>query len=699
MNNVFSILMVSIFWKSPNKVKNILKGKREIKPTNHEANSYEYDFVMYERYDEKYYQFCIKTQCVPYLRINNGEYPQNERLYNVQDDLWIIKGDWDYNYKGFGYHKCPTINTPGEFEIRLFSDDYNIRTSIKVNVNPNINDFDFEIMKNDFEGEFWNLLTSKNSKLSVKKSELRYGDKVFRLAEVQVVIKFLKCFDIIAKTPKRELKYTTTLLPIEKIKPIPETFRKIAQYGLSKDLPSKSHFDHFDIYENRFVCLMLFKTVQIIETNINSMKIQIKRLRMRLNANKEKILKLEKPAKLNEQELLREGEYKRKQFDKIKNKWDTISKSLAIHAKGVQKKCELMVKYEDSQAFNYYWGKIDKIYSYFKLPGEFVDIFSLNESYVLKCNILRCEKDKKTANGDEYPFYFINSISKIYSNELIRARDVLKKHKSNFEKLRTNNFNQFSILGNANERNKVQRERHNQIEAIKRQNIKINHQIEDINKAYDEYLALLPVIKTKLRLPFCKAINYKSLTEFKPSMTFIQNANYRNIYHLYQKILKSKGLDIKVFGLYEQLSEYGIREMPTLYELWTLITTLSILSNSFHLGCDSAALRRLLEIITPNSRKPDKHVQIEFDKEINGRKIVLHYQKRLENNKRPDILLEIKTHRNKIFVVLDAKYKNYNYKLSATREVMNMQEKYNVQDNYHVFILHPCNDLDNIDYT
>ena len=75
--------------------------------------------------------------------------------------------------------------------------------------------------------------------------------------------------------------------------------------------------------------------------------------------------------------------------------------------------------------------------------------------------------------------------------------------------------------------------------------------------------------------------------------------------------------------------------------------------------------------------------------------IILHYQKSLSNNKRPDLLLEICCGNKKIFVVLDSKFKNYNYKLSATYETQAMIEKYKISSDYFIFILHPCKDIRN----
>ena len=264
MEKEFKILQVSIEWSSPNKVRKITKSFRKLKPSNSKEDHFYYDFVLYPKQDKKYLQFCIQTSSTPILKSNDGKWLISNQLYNIQDDLWIIKGEWsNFSYQGKGYHKCPTINTHGELELCLSPDKKNISNYITIDVNSNIDGFNFDALKDDFEGELWGLLTSDKSKLKVSKSELKFGDKTFKLPKSQLVISFLKEFKIISKNPKKELKYTVELLPIERVKPIPKTYQQIVKTGLAKNLPSKAFAEHYDIYENRFTCFMLHKISKI----------------------------------------------------------------------------------------------------------------------------------------------------------------------------------------------------------------------------------------------------------------------------------------------------------------------------------------------------------------------------------------------------------------------------------------------------
>ena len=134
-------------------------------------------------------------------------------------------------------------------------------------------------MKNDFEGELWNLITSNKSNVSSDKIEIRYCDKIFRYAENQSIIEFIKAFDHISKKPKRELSHTKELRRIEKVVPIAETYRKLSTAGTATLLPSKAALENHDIYENRFVCFMLHSIHLIVSKNIKYTSLQIGRLK------------------------------------------------------------------------------------------------------------------------------------------------------------------------------------------------------------------------------------------------------------------------------------------------------------------------------------------------------------------------------------------------------------------------------------
>jgi hypothetical protein len=264
----FEVLLISIDWESSNNFRRIIPSKKYLKASKRIKNNFEYDIVLYNKEDELYFQFAIKTKHTPFLKTKEGKWNRASQLYNIQDDLWIIKGDWRIGQRGISYHHCPSINTIGKIEIGISENLQEIQQFITIDINSNIEDFDFDQLKNDFEGELWNLITSNKSIVTSEKIEIRFNNKIFRYPENQSIIKFLNIFDQIIKNPKRELAHAKEFRRIEKVIPITETYRKLSTDGTTTLLPSKAVLDNQDIYENRFVCFMLHSINTIVSKNI-----------------------------------------------------------------------------------------------------------------------------------------------------------------------------------------------------------------------------------------------------------------------------------------------------------------------------------------------------------------------------------------------------------------------------------------------
>jgi DNA-directed RNA polymerase subunit RPC12/RpoP len=117
-----------------------------------------------------------------------------------------------------------------------------------------------------------------------------------------------------------------------------------------------------------------------------------------------------------------------------------------------------------------------------------------------------------------------------------------------------------------------------------------------------------------------------------------------------------------------------------------------ILENNFNFIVAKEDLNTLLKKIDPKNQKVDSYMNFKFQHNLAGREIILHYQKTLADGKRPDFIIEITHGTRNIQLILDSKFKNYNYKQTIVYESLAMFEKYsNNRDNY-VFVLHPCKD-------
>jgi hypothetical protein len=310
----------------------------------------------------------------------------------------------------------------------------------------------------------------------------------------------------------------------------------------------------------------------------------------------------------------------------------------------------------------------------------------LKEGAIFKIEIIKPnEKKSKTKKGKEYQIIQIFDIKSIEGTEVALERNILLKQKQNAEILRSNNW--IKVL-KTNEKN----EQINQVQTLNKKIEKLNFQIKSISEFNLEQLELLPLFEQRLKSSFFKKINWKNYHGFKPSMTFIQNISYRNALRYYKEVLKSEGIDIEVFDFYENVTSFGIREMPQVYELWCLITIVKILEESFHFEHVQKDLTALLKAIDPKKQTIADYTKIEFSNSLAGRRVTLHYQKSTNENKRPDFILEITSNKQTINLVFDSKFKNYSHKKTIVEEAIQMNNKYS-KSNSFVFTLHPCKDV------
>lgn len=690
----FEVLLISIDWESPNRVRTIVPSKKFLEAAKIDGNKYEYDIVLYNKEDDLYFQFAIKTKHTPFLKTIDGRWNQNSRLYNIQGDLWIIKGDWRTGQRGISYHHCPSINTIGKIEIGISENLQQIQQFVTIDINSNIDDFDFAQLKNDFEGELWNLITSNKSNVSSDKIEIRYCDKIFRYAENQSIIEFIKAFDQIAKNPKRELSHTKEFRRTEKVIPIAETYRKLSSTGTATLLPSKAVLENHDIYENRLACFMLHSIHLIVSKNIKYTSLQIERLENEIETLNQKISILQDPdPKVNQIEIEHEIEAQEEFFREWKRKWEVRKNQfIANYSREAQFFRSVTIEIAYRADSSSYWVKLfnnngGSEYCLFEFNSDCDGIFEEQKGQRITLSAYYLT-DGQAGRFNKYTVRAI-AANGITLNS-INYESIIQKQRANYNTLQANNWRQFSILSTS-DRNKFIQERNNQVHTLSKKIEKLNFQIKNIGEFNEEQSHLQPLLEQRLKTNFFRRIKWKNFQGFKPSMTFIQNIAYRNALRYYKEVLISEGIDIEVFDLYENVTSFGLREMPQVYELWCLVTLIKLLEESFHFSHIAKDLSTLLKTIDPKKQTIAEYSKIDFKNSLAGRRVTLHYQKSIAENKRPDFILEVSCNRRSINLVLDSKFKNYNYKKSIVHETVDMTNKYGGNKNY-VFILHPCKD-------
>ena len=675
----FDLYFATVKWASIDKIESFTLSKCPLEPTQLLDGIYIYDSIVYQKEGHDYLQIVVESKSTVFL--NN-----KEQLYNIEDtDIWLIKGEWRISEIGTKYHYCPSINTVGDLFISNSHDDIQIRIA------PNFSDFNFEALKQDFDGELWDIITANNSKTKTASLSVSYGDKIFRFAESGSIIDFITVFESISKNPKTELKESTIECSAKKVKPIPDTYKKIALFGHTQTLPSKSSNSDSDIYENRFLCLMLYRINQIVNYNIKYTDLQIHKLKTEIENITNQIKSLSEEPTVNGTDILNEINAQKQHYHAWLQKWERNKNEVLNECDNSN--CLVQFNFEivhDSDWNNGcdYWGNKNGAFTLMCFPTDMSRIFEAQKSQVVKLKVF-CYQDG-LAGKTKHPRFQVKAIESI---ELVKINftSIISKQESNYKILKENNWKLYSILS-ATEKNKLIIERNNQVTTLKKRIDKINTQTENLSAFSEEVTLLSPKLLNLLSGKFVSNINYKRLVRFQPSMTYIQNPKYRKALKFYNEILNAEGIDISIFGFYEEILQYSIRELPQVYELWCLVSIIKMLEGTYAIKAKPSDLKQLINSIQPSLKKLEKHVKIDYTGVLNGRELILHYQKRI-GDKRPDFVLEISSGTRSINLVLDAKYKNYNYKLSASEEIRLLVNKYKINSNHFIFSLHPNNDL------
>ena len=689
----FEVLMVSVNWEKSNVHSNIVKSARSLKPLITKEKKYEYDIVMYTKEEGKYFQFCIKTEYTPYVLVEG----KSVKLFNISKNLWIIKEEWKTGQRGIGYHYCPSINTLGTINILISKDKKKIHHQLTINVNPSIEGFDFEKLKDDFEGELWNLITSNKSKVVTDKSELRYGDKIFRYPESKQIIDFIGMYDKISKKPKIELLHSKANVKIAKVRPIAETYRKLVMVGRhATHLPSKIVTKNMDIYENRYVCFMLWHIHRIVFNNVHFTPKQVGKIISNIESKGEIIKGLQKDyIEVNPKILEAEISSQKEDLEHWKQRWE---KNKEFFLRGYKSSKENLFTFHftvknvsTSQGNKTLWGNLftsdNKIvWAALEFDGNVGEVFENGKEITVQFDGSYARTEFTTKAKKKYFIYSIQTIRPgsfkyVSSNK----EKIIQKQETNYKNFKSADWRRPLTTQD-------KKEQKNQVQTLTKRIVKLQAQLQNLSDYIEEQKKLLPFLETRLKRSFFKNVRRRRSKRFTPSMTFIQNINYRKTLGFYNDILKSEGIDLEVFDLYEKSINYGLREMPQVYELWCLVSIIRTLEEGYNFKHNSKGIHSLLKVINPQSKNIDKYVSINFSEGLKNRQVILHYQITLKTGKRPDIILEISSDKNRVNLILDAKFKNYNYKKSLTYEIENLLDKYQ-QGNNCVFALHPCNNL------
>jgi hypothetical protein len=616
--------MISLDWESPNQLRGFTQSKMPLKGEEEEEDVYKFDIITYHKIEGQYFQFAIETEDIPY--INRGDEDEYYPLFKIRENLWINKEEWRTSTVDTdrGYHYCSSVNTLGTLDL-VIKDNISGKKKavIQIDIQPSIENFNFEELKNDFEGDLWSLITADHAKVRTSKHEINWKGTPVTFLNTRLVISFLDAFERVHKKPKKELINAIHYTSSDKVRPIPLTYRKIATTGKSDSLPSRGYTESFDNYENRAVCQMLFWVDQLVNKNIQFANLQKKRILRQIDTIQQQIKELEQPQKVDpvviEQEIAKQEAF----YEKYKQDWER-NKEEVLRAYNNEDCTDISVVkiIGDTHSPKRFWVKKGETFGlmYFNMDMDKIITPYQQQTIILQS---RCTTHTDHHAGG-HPKFYINGISSIELTGTIYEK-VIDRKKSHYATLANNNWDLFSTL-TLFEQEKLNNERKHQVQTLSKKQTILEAQKHQILQLIKELETIRPDISKRLNSDFVRSINWKNFTRFKPSMTFLQNRIYKNTYITFQRLVEESIGDISVFELYEQLVSYGVREIPQVYELWSLVRIIKCLEEEYHLKPKPADLKLLLQALSPANNILKNHCEINFTHKLAERSVTLLYQ-------------------------------------------------------------------------
>lgn len=293
------------------------------------------------------------------------------------------------------------------------------------------------------------------------------------------------------------------------------------------------------------------------------------------------------------------------------------------------------------------WYKLKEGESFlFKFDKHIFDgFFNIGNEYEISACI---SKSTIPLNGKKIflrEFFKIDKITILHST---LYKDI-KKYSNEVESLKKNNWQRLLT----DEEKEDQSREKKSIEKIL--NL-LNQTIEKNEIIFNGFSHHLPKLQ-KIR-SFFKKNNVRIDNHFPGSMTFIQNANYLGAHKSYKQIKNAAGINEDLFDIWQESEEITILDIPTIYERWCLLQIIKILTEKYgFLPIGGEWKTNLLQQVVKN--KYD--IELLFGNEGTERKIRLFYEKILDNGKRPDFIIDVRslTRNSSKFnrFVMDAKFR------------------------------------------
>ena len=306
---------------------------------------------------------------------------------------------------------------------------------------------------------------------------------------------------------------------------------------------------------------------------------------------------------------------------------------------------------------------------YFEL--EFDNILYPESTYQISAHIAAKVDEQKPNN-------YIWNITKIVCLSKENELKTLRKEK---EKLEKNAWKRPPDENERKERNRDKAELKRKINSLEQQMKK--YEVQDPIKKNIGHLA-------RIGRNF-SIICPKTAPDMPPSMSFLENPDYRGTHSSFMELKKLLLLDDKMLDILGRVEHIGILEIPKVYERWCLLQVIKMIGKFGFTSVDGWSKKLLVQLI---ELKKKKNIRLSFTHDISGWNIELWHEKELPNKKRPDLVLELftldqKNRKKGHTLVMDAKYYENSAEIWRALEELCEKKDYSQNDHNHVFVLHP----------
>jgi len=706
MSGIQEAKYIQVIWQDKTTARKVVESRDALSLKSIGENTLEVNVISYSLIDDgRAGQFAIRLDSrsidVPRVELVSGA---SMELLPVNDPVtgicWWVEGKtWDNKR---GHWLSDIYRGVGEVRITVGAQICRVKISTSTFTHQEL-----ERYLKDFQTDFWELILDDNSYISgaAKLNRQSLLDEI----TMRAIEKFIECVELVLKTPKVELREVQRLKLRKEVRPVPRTFMEISTHGNTRMLTSRAYQESLDLPENRYAHFALWKVYQITKVLCTVAASQTYALKRNLEKLQQRLSSFSDVRIINEEAV---RHHLKDKEDAIKNEFDQNNilserirsgQPIAKRNPRAQQISFLQVrlgkkadKISGVPFFGAVRSKETKPWKDFRDQngyttidfGSFGDIMYTGSDYEIQGEIFYTETTS-TNNKTRHNFelFSVTSIKLINSIKIEKIAQSLIKSKKEVDILERGGWQRPLNPDEAAQQKKEAASIESNINLIKAKE-------ENLALLVKELAPKLPALRAALNI--LKKEKVKMDARFPNSMTYVQNPAYQGIHLTFSKIKEGSGInEDEILLAMDRIEEIGLVNISMLYERWCLLQVIKVLTK-LQYRPEQGWKKKLITQILDHGH----NVAINFMNTDLRRKVTLHYEKELDNGRRPDFMLDVSANYNggktttvKRFV-MDAKFYQdiNNERHGGLCQIIN--ELYNGKDyaeggNNAVFILHP----------